>query len=373
MLGQGQPSRALNIVLWAVGIAASLFALTMTRGWFDRHFLPSFAQSRSFQWEAVQLLRVALEAFGLVIMFVIRPRLRSLGSAVSILVALAAAGAVAELVLHSRAWHASQEEARHKEPARRADPLLGWAFVANRQTRVAIDGRSIDYATDAQGYRVAAPGAQTDFARPTIVLAGESILLGYGLAWPETIQARLAAMTGLQTANLSVTAYATDQSVLRLHRELPRFARPQAVAILFTPFLLDRNLDRDRPHLDASLRWHAAEPPSFRLVELGRRLIRYRSEARIDDGVAMTRAALAAGLADARRRGARAIVLVPQFLPEDEAERAVRRRVLDEAHLPYLLVPLRPEWRLTIDRHPDPRGAEAIAATLARWLAENPD
>lgn len=373
MLRQGQPSRALNIVLWAVGIAAILLALAMSRSWFDRHFLPSFAQSRGFQWTVVRGLRGVLAVFGLVVLFVIRPRLRSLGSAVSTLVALAAAGAVAELVLHGRAWHASQEEARHKEPARRADPLLGWSFLPNHQTRAAIDGRSIDYATNAQGYRVGTAGAQTDFARPTIVLAGESILLGYGLAWPETIQARLEAMTGVQTANLSVTAYATDQSMLRLHRELPRFARPQAVVILFTPFLLDRNLDRDRPHLDAGLRWHAAEPPPLRLVELGRRLIRYRSEAHIDEGVAMTRAALAAGLAEAKRRGARAIILVPQFLPEDESERAVRRRVLDEAHLPYLLVPLAPGWRLAIDRHPNPRGAEAIAAALARWLAQDPD
>jgi hypothetical protein len=373
MLRQGHASRAVTIVPWAIGIAAILLASMMTRGWFDRHFLPSFAQSRAFQWGVVQSLRGVLAVFGLIVLFVIRPRLRSLGSAVSVLLALAAALVVAELALHSRAWHASQEEARHKEPARQADALLGWSFVPNRLTRVAIDGRSVDYATDARGYRVRAAGSQTDFARPTIVLAGESILLGYGLAWPETIQARLAAMTGVQVANLSVTAYATDQSMLRLHRELPRFSRPQAVVILFTPFMLDRNLDRDRPHLDARLRWHAAEPPPFRLVELGRRLIRYRGEARIEEGVAMTRAALAAGLADARRRGARAIILVPQFLPEDEAERAVRRRVLDEAHLPYLLVPLAPEWRLTIDRHPDPRGAEAIAAALARWLGQNPN
>lgn len=366
MPGQGQPSRAVNIVLWAIGIAAILAALTMTRGWFDRHFLPSFAQSRAFQWGVVEVLRALLLVTGIAVALLLRRR--SFAAIMSILLALAAAAAVAELVLHSRTWHSSQEAARRKEPARQADALLGWSFTPNHLTRVSIDGRGIDYATDAQGYRVAAAGAQTDFTRPTIILAGESILFGYGLAWPETIQARLEAMTGVQTANLSVTAYATDQTMLRLHRELPRFARPQAVVILFTPFMLDRNLDRDRPHLDAGLRWHAAEPPPFRLVELGRRLIRYRGEARIDDGVAMTRAALAAGLADARRRGAHAIILVPQFLPEDESERAIRRRVLDEAHLPYLLVPLAPDWRLGIDRHPNPRGAEAIAAALARWL-----
>ena len=371
MPGQGQPSRAANIVRWGIALTALGLALAMNHDWFDRHFLPSFAQSRAFQWHLVLVLRGALAAAGIALAIFLRPR--SFGMTVAILLALAAAVGTAELVLRTRTWRAAQDHAPQREPLRRPDPQLGWTLIPRHHIRDHFDGRQVDIAIDARGYRAASTGAPLDFARPTILLAGESILFGYGLDWPDTIQARLGALTGVQVANLSVDAYGTDQSVLRLHRELPRFARPQAVVILFTPFLLDRNLDRDRPHLDASLRWHAAEPPSFRLVELGRRLIRYRSEARIEDGVAMTRAALAAGLADARRRGARAIILVPQFLPEDESERAVRRRVLDEAHLPYLLVPLAPDWRLTIDRHPNPRGAQAIATALARWLAQNPD
>jgi hypothetical protein len=42
--------------------------------------------------------------------------------------------------------------------------------------------------------------------------------------------------------------------------------------------------------------------------------------------------------------------------------------VLDEAHIPYLLVPLNAGWRLQVDRHPSARGAEAIAAAIARAL-----
>ena len=61
--------------------------------------------------------------------------------------------------------------------------------------------------------------------------------------------------------------------------------------------------------------------------------------------------------------------MVPQFLPEEPSETAIRRRVLDAAHLRYLLVPLDPTWRLAVDRHPNARGAHAIAAAIARALA----
>jgi hypothetical protein len=139
--------------------------------------------------------------------------------------------------------------------------------------------------------------------------------------------------------------------------------------IPFVPLLFDRNLDEDRPYLDPALRWHAAHPPELRLVELGRRILRYRGEEAIADGVATTQAVLQATLALARSRGAAALIVVPQFLPEEPSEAAIRRRVLDDAHLPYLLVPLDPGWRLVVDRHPNPRGAHAIAAAIAAALA----
>jgi hypothetical protein len=141
------------------------------------------------------------------------------------------------------------------------------------------------------------------------------------------------------------------------------------VVIPFVPLLFDRNLDEDRPYLDSSLRWHAAHPPELRLVELGRRILRYRSEETIADGVATTQAVLRATIALARSRGAATLIVVPQFLPEEPGETAIRRRVLDDAHLRYLLVPLDSSWRLQVDRHPNARGAQAIAAAIAAALS----
>lgn len=370
---------AANLAVALAGLVLIGLAAAAGRGWADRHFLPTFAWPRAFQIGLIDGLRVLLALIGLFLLLFVRPRVartvkagkggRLLVSALSASLAVAAALAATEGILHSRTWRATQERWGSNEPLRQPDALLGWAFVPDHHGQAQVDGRMIDYATDRFGYRVGRAGEQTDPARPTIVFAGESIIHGYGLQWPETIAAQVQAMTGLAAANIAVNAHATDQTYMRLRRELPRFAHPLLVVIPFVPLLFDRNLDEDRPYLDPALRWHAAHPPELRLVELGRRILRYRGEEAIADGVATTQAVLRATLALARSRGAAALIVVPQFLPEEPSEAAIRRRVLDDAHLPYLLVPLDPGWRLVVDRHPNPRGAHAIAAAIAAALA----
>jgi hypothetical protein len=150
----------------------------------------------------------------------------------------------------------------------------------------------VHYATGPFGYRTARAGLTPDFARRTVVFAGESVVFGYGLEWRDTIPAQVQAMTGIQTVNIAINAHATDQLYMRLRRELPRFAHPVAVVIPFMPRLLDRNLDGDKPHLDAALRWYPAGPPPIRLVELTRRMLRYRDPADVARGEAMTSAVL---------------------------------------------------------------------------------
>jgi hypothetical protein len=88
-----------------------------------------------------------------------------------------------------------------------------------------------------------------DPEQPTILFTGESMMVGEGLNWDETVPAQTAALMGIQSANLAVSAYASDQAYLRLETELPRFRRPVAIVALFTPSLFDRNMDDDRPHL----------------------------------------------------------------------------------------------------------------------------
>jgi hypothetical protein len=249
---------------------------------------------------------------------------------------------------------------------RRPDPRLGWTFVPAHQGEADIGGRSIVYATDPHGYRVQS-GAAVNTGRPAILFTGESIMAGYGLAWEETIPARVSALLNIQGANMAVHGYGNDQAYLRLQAELPRFRDPVAVVSLFTPALFARNLGDDRPHLGPDLDWHPAVH-RLRLSALFRFLAPYHSDAEIERGIAATRAVLRATAELARRHHATALVVDPQFGPETPVERMLRRRILDEGKISYLRVELDPAWRLKGDMHPSPQAARVIAAAIAQRL-----
>jgi len=198
---------AANIAIGLAGAALIALAGAAGQAWADRHFLPTFAWSRGFQLGLVDGLRILLALVGLLLVLFVRPRVargirvgkgaRMLVSAVSATLAVAAAVATTEGILHTRTWQATQEHWGSREPQRQRDDLTGWTFVPNHHGQAEVDGRAIDYATDRFGYRVATAGAQTDLARPTIVFAGESIIHGYGLQYGETIPAQVQALTGL--------------------------------------------------------------------------------------------------------------------------------------------------------------------------------
>lgn len=169
-------------------------------------------------------------------------------------------------------------------------------------------------------------------------------LFGEGLTWEESIPAQAAAIAGLQSANIAVHGYATDQIYLRLARELPRFQRPVAVIAIFMTELFGRNLDHDRPHLAPGLVWRPPQQTS-RLAALATLIVPYRRDATVDAGVALTREALLAMVHLAQSRGATPLVVIPQFGLEDAAQRALRQRIVTDG-VPSVLVPLDPGWRL---------------------------
>jgi hypothetical protein len=368
---------AANVAGTLLGLLILACALGMGTAWQWRHFLPTWAWPWSTQVRMLLVVRLLIAGAGLAVIALLRPWLvrafaggrgrQAMLSAAMAALAVVAAFAAAEGILHTRSWRSVQER-WDQEPLRVRDREYGWAFLPDHAGSVVLNGHRVHYATGPFGYRAPRAGAGPDFSRPTIVFAGESVIFGYGLDWGDTIPVQVQAMTGVQTANIAVNAHATDQILLRLRHELPRFQRPVAVVIPFMPRLFDRNLDLDRPHLDARLRWHPGERPPLRLVELARRILRYRSSAAIRDGTLMTQRALRAEIALARSRGAQPIVLVPQFLPEDPRERAIRQQVLDAAAIRYLLVPIQPGWRSPGHGHPTTRGSRAIAEALVAWL-----
>jgi len=136
---------------------------------------------------------------------------------------------------------------------------------------------------------------------------------------------------------------------------------------LFMTTLFGRNLDHRRPHLGPGLAWQPAAN-EWRLQSLARLIIPYHADAVIDRGVEVTREVLRATARLARARGAAPLILVPQFGPEDEAQRALRRRVVDESGVPFVVVEMDSSWRLAWNLHPDARAARAMAEAVANRL-----
>src|SRR4029077_2510083 len=206
-----------------------------------------------------------------------------------------------------------------------------------------------------------------DPERPTILFIGESVMFGEGLTYAESIPAQVGAIMKVQTANLAVHGYGNDQAYLRLQTELPHFRRPMAVVSLFMTALFGRNLDQDRPHLGPGLVWLPAQQRS-RLSSLVKLVVPYRADTTVERGVAVTQQVLRATSELARAHGATPLLIVLQFGHEAQPEQILRRRILDDASIPYVFVEIDSSWRLPWDRHPNAHAARAIAAAIASEL-----
>lgn len=360
-----------------VSLALTCIALAvwLDGAWLQRHILPEFFEPRAEQLRALLIVRLAAAAAGLALLWPVRPwvglwaaRKPVRGLAADVLPTLAAivlALLASEFLLRHLPWFAIHQLPTQREPLRRRDPVLGWAYAENRVGRGMLGGRTIEYAFDSAGHRVRAGGQAVDYARPTLLFVGESIIGGHGVTYDESIPAQVASRTGLQAANLAVGGYATDQMYLRFKAEWPRYRRPRAVVILFMPSLFHRNLEHDRPHLEPGLVWRPLSD-DWRLAQVAHRLVPYRSKRDLGDGVRMTRQALSAMVGMARARGAVPLILVPQLTPETAEEAGIRNQVL--AGLPCLQVAVDPRWHVPNNRHPDARADAKIAAAVGDYL-----
>ncbi|TLY58341.1 MAG: hypothetical protein E6K51_04340, partial [Gammaproteobacteria bacterium] len=221
--------------LVGLGTALMLVALAADQGWWDRHFLPVFAVDRATMVAAEHTARGLIGLSGAVLSLVLRRPLANAlirattGGTLRIIVAIVLALGAGELILRTQPPHPHDADPLQQEPRRSADTWLGWVFVPSRSVVVQEAGRRVPYSFDAAGYRVSGPGTAVDPEKPTILFTGESIIAGFGLAWDETIPARASALLRIQSADLAVSDYSSDQSYLRLATELPRFREPVAV------------------------------------------------------------------------------------------------------------------------------------------------
>jgi hypothetical protein len=365
-------AKALVLVLAGATLAA---AALLRPSWLERHILPEFFEPRDEQLRALTAFRGVLVACGLLLVWPVRPWIGRLVARkrpgelaadwLPILLAVVLALWTSEYLLRHLPWFATHQLPTQREPLRRRDPVTGWVYAENRVGRGVLGGRIIEYAFDPAGHRVRAAGQAVDYDRPTTLFVGESIMTGHGVTYDESIPGQVEARTGLQAANLSVGGFATDQMLMRLRPEWPRYRDPRALVILFMPSLFHRNLEHDRPHLDPGLVWRPSAD-EWRLVQVARRLAPYRSDRELAEGRAMTRRALGVMVGMAQARGAVPLIVVPQLTPETAEEAAIRAEVL--RGLPYLQVSVDPSWRVPGNRHPDARADAKIAQAVTAYL-----
>ena len=361
-----------GIVIALTGVVLVAGALAANQRWLDRHFLPSFLLLRRSYVLIETCVRLAIGMLGVALVVVARfaaaqPTARLLLRASQIAMAAVLALGASEVVLRHLHLRAAEWLAHEEEPLRRSDPRLGWTFVPARTGHSTVGGRTVDYAFDESGYRVRRADVPVDPERPTIVFAGESVMFGEGLNWEESIPAQVGGRLGVQSANLAVHGFSTDQAYLRLQAELPRFRRPVAVVTLFMTALFGRNLDDDRPHLGPGLVWLPAQQHA-RLLSLAGLLVPYRRDTTVEVGITVTREVLRATVNLARERGATPLIVVPQFGQEQPPDELLRHRILDETGLPYVPVETDPASHVRWDRHPNAAAAHVIAAAIAARL-----
>jgi len=343
-------------------------AIAATQSWLDRHFLPSFLMSRQVYVRIETAVRVAIAASGIALILAARHLAALLTTrTMAVVAAIVLALGASELVLRNVRLRPAEWRAVSEEPLRRNDPRLGWTFVPARTGYNTNGGRTIAYTFDAGGYRVRNADQPVDPARPSVLFAGESVMFGDSLTYDESVPAQVEALLGVQSVNMAVYGYSTDQTYLKIETELPHFRRPLAVVALYMTALFGRNLDDDRPHLGPGLTWL---PPVQhpRLTTLARLIVPFRRERTVERGIGVTREALGAIVSLARSRGSTPLIVVPHVGSEDDLERSLRRRVLDDSAVPYVMVEIDPAWHVAWDRHPDARAARAIAGAIAERL-----
>ncbi len=143
----------------------------------------------------------------------------------------------------------------------RFDPELGWSYIPALTTTQTIAGRTVPLYFDDSGIRVGEPHHVWRRGAPSILFIGDSFTFGHGVSYDETFAARVEGLLGdhVQTVDLGVQAYGTDQALLSLERYIGRFDT-RFVVYTYIPDHVRRNDNYDRRLFFRSGRWPGSKP-----------------------------------------------------------------------------------------------------------------
>lgn len=369
-------------VCGACGAALLVLSHAMDYAWFERHvLLPSY-----YPWVpgfVPRDVRLAVAALGVALVAAAWPLGRalaraSLGGSARVALAVLLALCASELILRrgsgpAAPWRADKVEFR----AGRLDPRYGWVMLPSRATVIGTPEPRVLYAIDEWGDRAAAPGGAPDSDLPSLVVAGESIAAGHGIAYEDTFAVAMGKDLGLQVVNVGCGGYGSDQAMLRLADALDRLKRPVAAVITFVPIMLSRNVQDYRPRL--LLQGGALQlvpPPDgffarLRLRDLLVNELPYLSDGTLRESVQLTAAILRETDRAVRSHRAEPIFAVFSIGPhrslDEHPEGALIRQLFVDQRLPFELMDV-DRKDLVADGHPDPAAHRRAATVLEAAL-----
>ncbi|MGO8998932.1 MAG: hypothetical protein ACLQVI_36870 [Polyangiaceae bacterium] len=303
----------------AVGLASLAGACALRVEWLQRRFGLE-AEHMSYPW----IERAILVAVGAALLFGARPWVGRWAEQVSAREALATcfrfglafvlAIVASEVGLRILKLPRRYTMGLAKECNGEMSPRYGWLLKASNSLTLDFGGRAIRYDVNADHNRARSVDDLPDPTRPTIFFVGESITMGHGLMWEESLAGIVGDALNLQVVDLGVDGYASDQAFLRLLDTFPRFEHPVAIVTLFLPDLMLSRVERvDHPRMIFDGLEVKLVPPDFiqnlRLTQAFRESFGYHKEWAIETTAEVFRRTQQ--MAD--ERGAKAIFVTPDL------------------------------------------------------------
>ncbi len=368
----------IELAVTLAGVAFAALAWRADPAWWEQHVLELHCTTRPWEPGAALATRVGMLAVAALIVLAARPRLgrwvgkdagHAIGAVGRASVAVVLALVVSELLLRSQNRPPGVDV-----PATRPDPHLSRVLVPSSTTETVRGGRAISFAVDALGLRARRQDDRPDLSHPTLLVAGESIALGYAVPFEESAPYLVEQATGVQTLNASVSAYANDQVYRRMKEVLDLLAHPLAVVTFVVPPQIERNVDyrRERFVLGADGSLTVVAPATgflrqSRLFELFDRIAPHS-----DAAFELARAIVVATAKDARARGAFPLFVATNFrVPcqhDESGESSLAHRLFAGLGVTHVSVDLDPRWSVPEDGHPDVRGSRALADAIVAEL-----
>lgn len=125
------------------------------------------------------------------------------------------------------------------------DEITGWSYKP--KISYYESNNRFSYHFNDVGIRVSSPSSQINYDKPRIVFIGDSVTFGEELNYEDTFAAQIGGLLGdrFEVVNLGVQGYGSDQSLLRLKKQIGELD-PSYVVFTFINDHNNRNVNYDR-------------------------------------------------------------------------------------------------------------------------------